>query len=60
MSLAKYFGPRLQDGLVLDKGRKLSELLGERTAKSFARHLGLNFEGELLEHTPGAMQNAVS
>ena len=52
MSLAKYLGPRLQDGVVLDKGRKLSELLGDRTAKSFARHLGLNFEGELLEHYP--------
>ncbi|NCX64164.1 MAG: DEAD/DEAH box helicase, partial [Actinobacteria bacterium] len=37
---------------MLDKGRKLSELLGDRTAKSFARHLGLNFEGELLEHYP--------
>ena len=37
---------------MLDKGRKLSELLGERTAKSFARHLGLRFEGELLEHYP--------
>ncbi|MEL0291992.1 MAG: OB-fold nucleic acid binding domain-containing protein, partial [Aquiluna sp.] len=37
---------------MLDKGRKLSDLLGEKTAKAFARHLGLNFEGELLEHYP--------
>jgi ATP-dependent DNA helicase RecG len=37
---------------VLDKGRKLSELVGERTAKSFARHLSLSYEGELLEHYP--------
>lgn len=37
---------------MLDKGRNLSDLLGEKTAKSFARHLGLRFEGELLEHYP--------
>jgi len=37
---------------VLDKGRKLSEIAGEKTAKAFARHLGVSFEGELLEHYP--------
>ena len=37
---------------MLDKGRKLSDLLGEKTAKAFARHLELTFEGELLEHYP--------
>ena len=37
---------------MLDKGRKLSELLGEKTAKSFARHLGKSYEGQLLEHYP--------
>lgn len=37
---------------MLDKGRKLSEIAGEKTAKAFARHLGISFEGELLEHYP--------
>jgi ATP-dependent DNA helicase RecG len=37
---------------VLEQGRTLGEILGEKTAKSFARQLGYTHAGELLEHFP--------
>jgi ATP-dependent DNA helicase RecG len=51
VSLAKTVRHYLQDGWVLEKGEKLT-MLGEKTAKSFARQLGITTTGELLQHYP--------
>ncbi|MFM2023821.1 MAG: hypothetical protein RIR89_1213, partial [Actinomycetota bacterium] len=40
---------------MLEKGEKLTSL-GEKTAKSLSRQLGINYVGELLEHYPRRYQ----
>ena len=41
-----------QDIHVLENGRPLSEVLGDKLARAFAKHLGIRNEGELLLHFP--------
>lgn len=41
-----------QDIGVLEKGRPLAEMLGDKSARSFSRHLGIDSTGQLLMHYP--------
>ena len=52
MSLANLVGAISQDIRVLENGRPLSEALGDKLARSFAKHLGIGSEGDLLMHLP--------